>query len=833
MLRKITSVLMICSIFSMLLTFDSLAASSIEVWTEDSLVEITSTALLPSGASTDIDIVAAKNEYESYQIALRGDSPFTIQSVSFSDLVNGAQTISHTNFQHHYELFYDGTDGFRQLGGGSINDLYPLSIYPDPLSNDETIDVAANHTQPIWLNFYIPKATTAGSYTGTVTVTTTMGAFTFDVTAQVCDVTIPDTKDSTFKMYNWSETNAYSLEADFDIGKPFYNIDKYSPEWWTLMGNLAEQMVKNRQNTVIVWAVNLLHDAGSTVDANGNVTFNWSLFDQFIDTFKAKGITHFGGGHLAFHWSGTPGSYPNGEQIIRLARDANGNTILTGSEIPSTETDQWMAQFLPALKEHLVAKGLLDNWYQHVYDEPGTKSKWAYLADKVHTLAPGMKTMDADGGGLASYASKVDVWVPLENAYEDNKSFYNQQKALGKEVFTYTCLAPSPPYLNRLCEQPNLTNQLLFWYSFKNKLDGYLHWGWNCWGYGRLVNYLGDTCIVYPDPERLTVKSSVRNEIQRDGLEDQELLKILTQTNANLADLYGKSLITNATIYSTDIVYIRKIRSDMVRAAAGEDVVPLILVNNTDSHIQYNGQSWGYDENRQYIDNINKDVQYCTSNDDYLEYTFKGTGIDVIGEHMDHYGEVDIYMDNVFQETISCFGTSNRNGQYIVYSKDNLPYGSHTIKMIKKSGSYMILDAFMVRGQKSAINVALNKPVTVNNVYQNMAIHTGDKINDGDASTRWATDAGITECWVEIDFGTPTTFNKTMFTEWKADGDRIDSFKIQYHDGANWVDVSTGNQAAIRQENTFNAVTSNKVRLVLTDVEQKGPTIYEFEVYHE
>lgn len=272
----------------------------------------------------------------------------------------------------------------------------------------------------------------------------------------------------------------------------------------------------------------------------------------------------------------------------------------------------------------------------------------------------------------------------------------------------------------------------------------------------------------------------------------------------------------------------------MVRAAAGEDVVPLILVNNTDSHIQYNGQSWGYDENRQYIDNINKDVQYCTSNDDYLEYTFKGTGIDVIGEHMDHYGEVDIYMDNVFQETISCFGTSNRNGQYIVYSKDNLPYGSHTIKMIKKSGSYMILDAFMVRGQKSAINVALNKPVTVNNVYQNMAIHTGDKINDGDASTRWATDAGITECWVEIDFGTPTTFNKTMFTEWKADGDRIDSFKIQYHDGANWVDVSTGNQAAIRQENTFNAVTSNKVRLVLTDVEQKkGPTIYEFEVYHE
>jgi alpha-galactosidase len=85
------------------------------------------------------------------------------------------------------------------------------------------------------------------------------------------------------------------------------------------------------------------------------------------------------------------------------------------------------------------------------------------------------------------------------------------------------------------------------------------------------------------------------------------------------------------------------------------------------------------------------DVHYTETNNDYFEYTFKGTGIDFITAKGPSQGNVDIYLDNKFKQTVSTYHTDRLTGQ-TVYSISGLPNGTHTIKGVKKSGDYMLVD---------------------------------------------------------------------------------------------------------------------------------------------
>lgn len=166
------------------------------------------------------------------------------------------------------------------------------------------------------------------------------------------------------------------------------------------------------------------------------------------------------------------------------------------------------------------------------------------------------------------------------------------------------------------------------------------------------------------------------------------------------------------------------------------------------------------------------------------------------------------------------------------------------ISMKKKTGkwlSYLLVASIVLASgmisnvttvYSTTANLALNQTVTASNVYNNESGFAAAKAVDGSGSTRWATD-DLENVWIEIDFVNPTVFNKTVFTECTSYGQRIDSYKIQYFDGSSWKDAATGGVPSANQIDTFTSVTSNKVRLFLTDNDGKGPTVWEFEVYNE
>jgi len=93
------------------------------------------------------------------------------------------------------------------------------------------------------------------------------------------------------------------------------------------------------------------------------------------------------------------------------------------------------------------------------------------------------------------------------------------------------------------------------------------------------------------------------------------------------------------------------------------------------------------------VGNYHDDVHYTTTNGSYFQIPFAGDSISFMSETSPSYGNIDIYVDDVFKQTVNCDGTIN-NKSTVVYSISGLSYGSHTLKGVKTSGNYMVVDGF-------------------------------------------------------------------------------------------------------------------------------------------
>jgi len=127
---------------------------------------------------------------------------------------------------------------------------------------------------------------------------------------------------------------------------------------------------------------------------------------------------------------------------------------------------------------------------------------------------------------------------------------------------------------------------------------------------------------------------------------------------------------------------------------------------------------------------------------------------------------------------------------------------------------------------KGVIN--LDKPATASNVYRRMATQYGPaKAVDADPDSRWATDAGTHQAWLEIDLGTPLTFDRAVI---KEAFERVRSFQIQVKDNDVWKPIAQGTTIGPELKLNFNPVTARYVRLAILEAIE-GPTIWEFQLY--
>jgi len=115
-------------------------------------------------------------------------------------------------------------------------------------------------------------------------------------------------------------------------------------------------------------------------------------------------------------------------------------------------------------------------------------------------------------------------------------------------------------------------------------------------------------------------------------------------------------------------------------------------LDDTATGIGYAG-SWSQSTGRG-LGDYGDGVHYPERDGDSFQYTFQGVGVSYITEMDTSQGDVDVYIDDQFQKTVNTGREAGqpRLAQQTVFTVNDLPNGSHTLRIVKKSGAYMLLD---------------------------------------------------------------------------------------------------------------------------------------------
>ncbi len=147
-----------------------------------------------------------------------------------------------------------------------------------------------------------------------------------------------------------------------------------------------------------------------------------------------------------------------------------------------------------------------------------------------------------------------------------------------------------------------------------------------------------------------------------------------------------------------------------------------------------------------------------------------------------------------------------------------------TIIRLELDGSAMAIEPIVL----PSASVAAGRKATASNVFQKNREYGPDKALDDDDATRWATDSGIRNAWLEVDLGQPTAIGGVMIDE--AYAGRVRRFELLYQDEGQWKLILAGAGLGAEFRRNFAPVTARHVRLNILDASD-GPTINEFQLF--
>jgi alpha-L-fucosidase len=124
-------------------------------------------------------------------------------------------------------------------------------------------------------------------------------------------------------------------------------------------------------------------------------------------------------------------------------------------------------------------------------------------------------------------------------------------------------------------------------------------------------------------------------------------------------------------------------------------------------------------------------------------------------------------------------------------------------------------------------SLTVGKKVRASNIYQRNSAYNASKAVDDDPATRWATDSGTQQAWLEVDLGKPATFNRVTINE---EYNRVKEFELQCRDGNRWKTFARGTKLGHDYSKQFEPVTGRYIRLNILKATD-GPTICDFKLF--
>jgi hypothetical protein len=459
-----------------------------------SIVKLKRDALFPEPVNDRIDISLARNEYESFQLAvLPFDKNPEQLTVEVSDLTNDKGEIIQKKNVDISAVGYNKIEWQADY-------VAEKGWHPDPLlplqqgMSIEDIDAC----RPVWITVYAPSETKPGSYSGTVTVRAKgMKEVRAALKCRIWDFDLPVA--SHLKTHSWDQ---------IDYFKNFYNLDEFPVEWYE---RFCDLLLKNRFNPGSA-GVNYV---SQTPDNAG--VYDFSKVEKVLSHCIDRGLDRF--------------------SIIQMKKG-----------LYTPEDAEKAYKYVEAYTKFLKNKGWLDKALVELWDEP-TDLEWPYIkerAERLKKIDPDLRLQLFAEGGPYDFFDKstdkyglnnlVNIWAPV-NIIESPET-----QAKGGEIWTYFCTLARESAPNFFIDCPAIYQRSIAWYCWMYGVDGFEHWSSNYfwrnvkagkpmdqkwpnvpWDSRTYYYFNGEGQLVYPGPDGVPY-SSMRLENFRDGMEDYEYL---------------------------------------------------------------------------------------------------------------------------------------------------------------------------------------------------------------------------------------------------------------------------------------------------------------------
>jgi hypothetical protein len=370
---------------------------------------------------------------------------------------------------------------------------------------------------------------------------------------KVHDFELPPRKDWGFAYTNWFSPDQIASR---------HNLELWSPAFWVMLRRYADLMAHGGQDTF--W---LRWQDFFTQGRGGRWNLDHDRLERYVHTFLDAGFDWIEGAPIAHR--------PEGDWSKDWLELRFGKLPATGKE--GLEA---LRQVASQMRSAFRTNDWSRQWVQHIADEPTDVNAADYrkLADQLRKQLPGVPIVEATM--TRELAGAIDIWCPQVHKYQANRGFFLERQAAGDQIWTYTCLVPGGPWLNRLLDQERLRQVYLGWAGAHFGTQGFLHWGLNHYkadpfeqsvvdhpAQPNTKNKLpaGDTHVIYPGP--YGPWSSTRFEAHRIGLEDLAMLRALQGVDPERATKFIETIFRGYDDWETSVAAYRETRDQLLSAA--------------------------------------------------------------------------------------------------------------------------------------------------------------------------------------------------------------------------------------------------------------------------
>ncbi len=462
----------------------------------------------------------------------------------------------------------------------SMNDGYlrtTAGLYPDVLTDllyGGSVTVINQVLNTLWIDFSDTEELPAGSHDFVLKL--------FDgetlvaeekIEIEVIDALLPPQET---KVTQWFHADCL---ADY------YEVEPLSDRHFEICENYIKTAAENGINMILmpIFTPALDTKVGGErttvqlvqIEKNGNIyNFDFKYVDRWIEMCLRNDVKYIEIAHLFTQWGAghAPKIMATVDGVYK--RIFGWDTNATGEEYK-----YFLKCFLTEFTAYLEAKGLKENVYFHISDEPNREQLGQYKnsAQIAKKLLKGWKIFDALTEIEFYKDGLCEIPVPLSS----NIEVFCKENI--KERWVYYCCGPVVRASNRLLAMHSARTRCIGLQMYKYGIEGFLHWGYNFfnsqYSVDRVNPFLnsnggnwvsgGDAYSVYPGRNGKPLES-LRLIAFKQGLDDIRLLKLCEKYYskefliAEIEKIYGEITFQNCINDTETMVAIRNMLDELI-----------------------------------------------------------------------------------------------------------------------------------------------------------------------------------------------------------------------------------------------------------------------------